>query len=624
MVKAKILILAIILFIFKNLSAQVINIFVPGEIKNAIKNQTRTTTGVPGPNYWQNSVDYKIEVSFDAETGKLVGKQNIVYVNNSPNTLYNIVFNIYPNLFKKGNARDREVNPLDVNDGLIVSKISIDGKPIDLKSKNINFDGTHMDLGLQKPLAQKAKVSIVMEWSFTMPNNTTIRVGKYGTNSWFVGYWYPQIAVYDDIFGWDEVNYDGLHEFYSPFANFDVKITIPASQVVWATGIWQNPGEILNEPFLGRYNEALSSETAVNIVTEEDLNQKITKSEKENTWHFVAQNVPDFSFATADKYLWDGISITTDKKLNKKTFIQTAYNKTSRDFLEVADIAKKTINYLSTVMPAVPFPYPRMTVFNGDDGMEFPMMVNDRSEMFKSATVNLTSHEISHTYFPFYMGINQARYSWMDEGWAQFLPAEFQDKEVSGNSQVSFSASNYSRYAGTSNEMPMMVPSYFLKGYEYYITSYYRPELAYRVLQNLLGRDLFLKGMQEYIRRWNGKYPSPYDFFFTFNEVTKQDLSWYWKPWFFEIAYPDLAINSIEKVQKDYVIEIENLGGLPIPIEINLEFSDASKDTISRTADVWKDGNKKYQLKYSTDKTISHCLLGASWIPDIDKSNNKK
>jgi hypothetical protein len=624
MIKTRILSTIIILLIFKSIIAQEPGIFIPSEIKTAIKNQTRTITGSPGPNYWQNGIDYKIEAGFNPETGKINGKETVTYTNNSPNTIYTLVFNIYPNLFKKGNKRDREVDPNDIHDGLIISKLSIDNKALDLKLKKINFSGTKMMVNLPKSLIPKGKVSVTLEWEFTMPINTTIRVGKYGPNTWFVGYWYPQLAVYDDVFGWDEIDYDGQHEFYSPFANFDVKITMPAKQIVWATGIWQNPAEILNEPYLGRYNEALNSDDVIRIVTNEDLDQKITKSELENVWHFKAENVIDFSFATSDQYLWDGINITIDQKLKKNTFIQSAYKRSSRDFVEVAEIGKKSINYLSTVMPAVPFPYPRMTIFNGDDGMEFPMMVNDRSEMFRSATVNLTSHEISHTYFPFYMGINQSRYSWMDEGWAQFLPAEFQDSEVQGNNQISFSALNYSRYAGNVNEMPMMVPSQFLKGYEYYITSYYRPELAFRVLQNLLGKDLFLKALKEYIRRWNGKYPGPYDFFFTFNDVAKQDLSWYWKPWFFEMAYPDLAINSITKEQNEYVIEIENIGGLPLPIEINLEFSDASKISISKTAEVWKNGNKKIQIRQSSDKTISSCILGTGWIPDTDKSNNRK
>jgi len=606
-----------------NLQSQESNIFVPREVNVAIKNQTRTNKGIPGPKYWQNTVDYKIEANFNAETGKLTGKQTVTYINNSPNSLYMIVFNLYPNLFQKGNPRDREVDPNDVHNGVKISKLIVDGSAIDEKTRRVTYEKTRMSLSLPKALATKGKITMSMEWEMNMQANTKIRVGKYGPNTWFIGYWYPQVAVYDDIFGWDNLDYDGLHEFYSPFANYDVKITSPANQIIWATGIWQNPSEILNSTFLDRFNDALTSDDLIKIIREEDLSTKITKGEKENTWYFKAENVTDFAFATSDKYLWDGVSVVTDKKQNKRTVIQAAYNKTSKDFYEEAVIGRKTIDYLSNVMPAVPFPYPRMTAFNGDDGMEFPMMVNDRSEFSKSETVNLTSHEISHTFFPFYMGINQERYSWMDEGWAMFLPSEFQEEQVAGNNQKASTVFNYIYYAGTSSEMPMMVPSFYMKGFEYYLASYYRPELAYRILQNILGKDLFLKALQEYIRRWNGKYPGPYDFFFTFNDVAKQDLSWFWKPWFFEIATPDLAIKSINKENNDYIIEIEKVGGLPVPVELKIEYTDGTKDTVSKTAEVWKTGNKTIQIKQTTDKTISKCRLGAPWIPDSDISNNQ-
>jgi hypothetical protein len=436
------------LLLFVGLRAQENGLFVSREINNAIKRGTRTENGMPGPNYWQNTADYKIEAEFDPQTGKIKGKQLITYTNNSPNTMYAIFFNLYPNLFKKGNARDREVNPRDIHEGMKISRINVDGTEIDMRTRKPSMEGTKMNLLLPKSLYSKNKVEIEMEWEFTMQSYTQIRVGKYGVNTWFIGYWYPQIAVYDDLFGWDYLDYDGLHEFYSGFANFDVKLTVPGKQIVWATGIWQNPEQILEETYLKRYNEAQKSEKVLNIVKIDDLQKKILKNESRNTYHYVAQNVTDFSFATSDNYLWDGVSVIVDKKQKRSSFIQTAYNKQSTDFYEVAEISKKTIDYLSNVMPAIPFPYPRMTVFNGDGGMEFPMMVNDRSTGSKSETVNLTSHEIAHTYFPFFMGINQERFSWMDEGWAQFLPAEFQDAQVPNNKQVESSAFNYAYYAG--------------------------------------------------------------------------------------------------------------------------------------------------------------------------------
>ena len=615
----------ILTFFFSiSLFAQQNSLFVFREVQNAIRKQTRSLDGKPGPVYWQNKVSYVINVNFDPEAGKIEGKELVKYKNNSPNTLYDLLINLYPNLFKKGNARDRKVEIDDLHSGVIIKKISINNTEIEPYGSACNYDGTTLSISLPVPLWPDKELELVIEWECTLEAKSQIRISKYGENTWFVGYWYPQIAVYDDVFGWDEIDYDGLHEFYSAYADFDVKITLPAKQIVWATGIWQNPAELLNEKYLKRYQKALESENVVHIIHSKDLDEQITTQATANTWHFTAENVTDFSFATSDHYLWDGLSLVVDKENNRKTFIQTAYDKQSLDFYDVAEISKKTVSYLSDSMPGVPFPYPRMTVFNGGGGMEFPMMVNDRSCLGKSATVNLTSHEIAHTYFPFYVGINQERFSWMDEGWAQFLPAEFQEQQVGYNNQAAQSANVYSYYAGTGLEMPMMVPSHFIKGYEYYVGSYYRPELAYRALQDLLGRELFLKSLQEYIHRWNGTYPTPYDFFFTFNDVANEDLGWFWKPWFFEMAYPDLAINEIKNYYEDWEISIENIGGLPVALVLTINYSDGSSEQIIKSARVWKLGNAEVLIKHRTEKQISEIILGNDRIPDTDKRNNRK
>jgi len=617
------------LFLFSQLFvaitfSQTNTLLIQKEFQDAINKASRTLDGKPGQNYWQNEARYKIEADFDPETGKLSGRELIYYKNNSPYTLYSLVINLYPNLFEKGNLRDREVNIADIHSGMLIKSIKVGKKTINPKGSSCRYEGTLLTLSLPTPMWRKDKVLLEIEWEFTMQAKTHIRVGKYGNKTWFIGYWYPQIAVYDDLFGWDDIPYDGLHEFYSPFADYDVKITTPAKNIVWATGIWQNQDSILSEKFLNRYKKAMTSSKVVKIVEEKDLNEQITKSNTKNIWHFKAQNVTDFSFATSDHYLWDGLSVVVDKKNKRETFIQTAYHKKSLDFYEVADISKRTIQYLSESMPAVPFPYPRMTIFNGGGGMEFPMMVNDRSCNSSSATLNLTSHEISHTYFPFYMGINQERFSWMDEGWAQFLPAEFQNEQLNYNDQATQSAYVYSMYAGSNLEVPMMVPSHFMKGYEYYIDSYYRPELAYRTLQDLLGKELFLKGLQEYISRWNGKYPSPYDFFFTFNNVMDEDLAWFWKPWFFEIAWPDMAVASVKNSSGTYEISIKNKGGLPLPIELTINYVNGSIENISESVKVWKVGDDIVTIHHKTKKQIREIKLGNNRIPDTFGSDNKK
>ncbi|RLD69295.1 MAG: peptidase [Bacteroidetes bacterium] len=613
-------------FLFQQFITAQEALFVPNEIQRAVKNGTRTNIGEPGKYYWQNKIKYNIKAHFDPGTGLLKGKENIIYTNKSPYFLSSLVINLYPNLYKKGSKRDKPVHLGDLHDGLIISKIFIDDEEIDPHGEDCYYEGTLLYLSLPTSLQQNKQIKLSIAWEFNMQKTTQLRTGKYGKNTWFIGYWYPQIAVFDDIFGWDEVPYDGLHEFYSPFADYNVTITVPENQLIWATGIWQNPEAILLKKYLKRYNKSLTSDDIVQIIKPEDLNKNTLQTLKTNlhTWHFKANNVIDFAFAISDHYLWDATSLIVDKNTKRRTVINVAYDKNSLDFYDVAKISKKTIQYLSDSMPGIPFPYPRMSVFNGGGGMEYPMMVNDRSESNYKEMIDLTSHEISHTYFPFYMGINQERYAWMDEGWAMFLPSELQDRlaKSKNNAKAAYSTFVYNLYAGNSSEATLMTPSYHIKNYEYYVASYYKPEIAYRILQDLLGKEVFLKAIQSYIHRWNGKYPNPYDFFNTINHVANKDLTWFRKPWFFEFGYPDLGIEKVSQEKTSFNITIEKIGSLPEPIYIKIFYEDDSIAIIKESAEVWKNGNTRYKITHTAKKKIKKLILGNETIPDINKKNN--
>jgi aminopeptidase N len=304
--------------------------------------------------------------------------------------------------------------------------------------------------------------------------------------------------------------------------------------------------------------------------------------------------------------------------------VGAAYNPDSKDFYEVARYGRETVDFLSHQMPGIPFPYPNITVFNGSGGMEFPMMVNDGSYGLSDAA-EVTAHEIAHTYFPFYMGINERKYAWMDEGWAQFLPNDMQFKlkpdAKTTYSPQTYNAIAYSKFSGNQMDMPMMVPSVLLEGTSYGYASYFRPAVAYAMLRNLLGDELFKKALQEYMRRWNGKHPMPYDFFFTFNEVAGEDLSWFWKPWFFDQGYPDLGIKNTATNGKNNLI-IERKGDMPVPIHLKITYTDNTEDTIKETAAIWKDGAREYVVVLSPAKTVKQAQLGNTLIPDSNMANN--
>ena len=608
-------------------SLLIAQIEIPRNVQQAYKKGTRSLDGAPGPNYWQNSSDYTIDVKFIPSERKLIGRQKIIYSNNSNDVLDGIILRVYQDLFKKGSPRDFQVNSADVHDGVVLKKLFIEGIPVDLNDKTkVSQYGTNLNIKLDSSLFfyPKSQNLFEIEWELTLPKFSNIRMGTYDSTSFFVAYWYPQIAVYDDVYGWDEIPYTGTVEFYNDFNNYDVKITVPKNFIVWATGVLQNPKDVFSQEIFERYERAKNSDSIVKIITLEDLesNKLKTKDKDFITYHYKAHYVPDFAFALSDHYLWDASTLVVDKNTNRKTFISAAYKKESKDFYDVAQIARDVIYYFSYEFPQIPYPYPSMTVFNGQGGMEFPMMVNDGSVQTYAAAVGLTSHEIAHTYFPFYMGINEKRFAWMDEGFAVMLPFDLQERYYEDNGPRARNATSYENFAGYDEEMPPITPSFLLSGNAYRVASYRRPGCAFDFLRDMMGNEKFISVLKEFVRLWNGKHPLPYDLFFTFNKYAGEDLTWYFKPWFFEKGVPDLAIENIKLNQNKLSFEIRKIGSIPVPVAIKILFNDNSTKEVYMTARVWKDGNKiSYELK--VDKDPLSIELGSKKIPDVDRTNNE-
>ncbi len=598
--------------------AQSNELHIATEIKQAYKKNTRSKDGKVSPSYWQNRSDYTIKAELNPKTRQLSGEETITYTNNSPDSLAMFVFRLYQDRYKKGANRDEEVALEDLHDGVEIKKMRIDGQEIDLSK--VRRRGTNLLVRLNKYLMPKTQAKIEISWALQIPIGSDGRMGIFGENNYFVAYWFPQMAVYDDISGWDLLNYTGTTEFYNDFGNFDVQLTVPKDFLLWATGVFQNPEEILNEPFLQRYKQAQTSDKVINIVNKEEAKSgNITKNTEKLSYKFKADYVTDFAFATSNNYLWDAGSVVVDNATGRRVTVGAAYKASSRDFYSVAEHGLRSVEFLSKEMPAVPFPYPNLTVFNGTGGMEFPMMVNDGESPSNADEVFVTSHEIAHTYFPFYMGINERKYAWMDEGFAQFLPMDLQVRLAPEMDTKMDNIQNYAYAAGREAEMPMMLPSHQQTGFTYGICSYYRPGTAYVLLRELLGEEVFKKTLKEYIHRWNGKHPMPYDFFYTFEDVSKQNLTWFWKPWFFEIGVPDLAIKSADASGK---IVIEKKGALPIPINLELILEDGSKEYAYESAAIWKDGKTEFTINKKTKKKIKKVLLGSIHTPDNDLNNN--
>ena len=606
-----------------NFLAQNSNLFIPRNIKTAYDKGTRNDSGTPGDNYWQNSVDYKIHVEVVPQEYLVKGSEVIMYKNNSPEKLKELVLRLYPDYYRKGNARDQEIEPDAVTDGMRITKLSINGEPIDLDpaKRSVLRRGTNFGIRLKTALEPNTATIIEVEWNYLLPTKSFRRTGAFDANSSFIAYWYPQISVYDDIDGWDGINYKGVVEFYNEYGNFDVQITTPEKFGVWATGILQNPENVYSKEILERFNQAKSSEKVLNIIKKEDLEKGNVTKTGTLTWHYKAEHISDFAFAMGSEFLWD--ASTLKLKNGKEVFISSVYDKNTKYCEEVTDVARKSIDYFSNELPGVPFPYPTMTIFNfpGEGGMEYPMMANDGILQSRKDMVKVTVHEIAHSYFPFYVGTNEKKYAWMDEGWATFFMLDICDMIESTSKFHERLGRDLSVALGNENELPPMIPTYIMTGDQNAVTiaSYFRPALALELLKNMLGMELFTKCLREYMSRWNGKHPMPYDFFFTFNQVAGENLDWFWNSWFFERGYVDLAIKNVSGKK----ITVEKKGILPVPIALTITYIDNTTETISKPMSVWKTGNTEFDVMVNSSKEIKNVELGNTTIPDTNPKDNK-
>jgi aminopeptidase N len=255
--------------------------------------------------------------------------------------------------------------------------------------------------------------------------------------------------------------------------------------------------------------------------------------------------------------------------------------------------------------------------------MEFPMMVNDTKTDKRSSDIYLTSHEISHSYFPFFMGTNERKYAWMDEGWAVYLPQEFQTRNSGDMDSRERNINNYMKFAGTMLDVPVMVQSYQLKSPSYRVASYQKAACTYDILKDILGKELFTKTLQEYIKRWNGKHPAPYDFFNTFENASGQNLDWFFRPWYFEFGYPDLGIKNAKSDNGKWKIEIEKIGNYPVPVTLTFETTEGKKIEHYESAKIWSKGERTVTIEKQVDGKVISVTLGNKYIPDINQENNK-
>ncbi|MEO1449383.1 MAG: M1 family metallopeptidase, partial [Bacteroidota bacterium] len=537
-------------------------------------------------------------------------------------------------LLKKGGQRDWPFNPDLIGNGVTLHRIKVNGTTIDtadIRNSSSRYGlygrgpiryGTNLILPLRPVLRGDDSVEVEIEWSYIFPDSYRLRMGKYGPSTYFISYWYPQVAVFDDVHGWDLLDYTGSQEMYNDFSDFKVRITVPDTVMVWATGELTNAKKLLQKPVFKRWQHAHKTDTVVQIVGAEDLAADKVLRKDASTWEFNAKQVPDFAFGISDFFHWDASSIEVEP--GRRVLAQAAYNPNNFMYDSCVAISRRVLDELGNTLPGVPYPFPVMTVFNGSGGMEYPMIVNDGPVRDRADMIDLTYHEIAHTYFPFLMGTNERRYSWMDEGWANLFPARmvFREEPSAGDPYERYALSVASQ-AGRESYVPLMTPSSFLEGWVLSQHTYDRPMLAYGYLQDMLGDSLFRVCLKKYIADWQYKHPQPYDFFYSFSATSGQDLDWYWRAWFYEVHEPDLGLALVEQEGTTVTLTVESVGTLPVPVHLKFRLADGSNVERHASPVVWANGQRTWQFSEDFGQAVKSIRLGGSNIADNDLRNNR-
>ena len=604
-----------------NTYAQNIQLYEIREFRKAIKNETRTRTGEPGNKYWQNSSDYTLEVLIDTSKNILKGRGSIVYHNNSPETLKNIHIRLYQDGYKMGSARNFPILAQDIHSGTNIDSLSINGRQYIHFNEPANQSivrrmNTDLYIQLSDSIVPGTSCVIKLAWSFTVPSSPwPRRMGRY-SDDFFIAQWYPQVAVYDDIVGWNIIPHYGLQEFYNDFNNYDVIIEVPEGYMVWATGECDNLGDILDQSVLDNLNEAKKSDSYVAIIDSGSYRNNFLRG---NTWHFRAKHVPDFAFAAATNYLWYGTSFTVDQQIGRRVFVDIAYPEESSFPPNSLQVARDALLWASDSLPGIPFPYSHATSFFNDLGndvsMEFPMIANDMIIPDTGEHMAALAHELFHNYLPFYTGLNETVFGWMDEGWVNFLEYRFKGD---GYSLLENDLAVYPSIAGSIYDHPLFNSTMDESIYNIRILSYIKPAINLMLLEELMGEKAFLEATKDFINTWNGKHPMPYDLFNIFNKHAKDDISWFLKACYFEYGYADLGIESVNGNK----ITIVKKGDIPVPIKLEITFNDDTTEKIYKNPGIWKTGSTEFVVDLKINKSIKKILLGDSMIPDIDMSDN--
>ena len=602
---------------------------VPANFQRAIQRGTRTATGSPGPRYWQQWANYRLTARLLPETKRLEGSAVISYRNNSPDTLRNLHIDLSQNFHRPDVARDEAAEPTQ---GVELKRVAVNNAPLGAGQSGPRYqvNGTRMVILPPAPVLPGGTAEIAIDWAFTIPQKGGgERMGWDSGNLFFLAYWYPQMAVYDDIVGWHPDQFGGTTEFYADHGSYDLTIDAPAGWVVMATGRLTNPEQVLSPTVLQRYQQAMNSDAIVNIVTASELGAAATRAGENGRllWRFTADSVRDVSFSATSQSLWDGARTSVgDRNGDGRadyTMVNAFYRQTATRWKQSTRYSQHSIRFLSEYI-GIPYPWPHMTAVEAGNiiggGMEFPMMtlIGDYNQRSDTALYAVTAHEEGHMWFPMIVSSDERRYSWMDEGTTTFNENQAKRDFYKGINWDLPEQEGYLQISRAGEEGEIMRRSaYHYSPYAYGIASYDKPATVLATLRGLLGEQTFNRGLREYAQRWKYKHPYPWDLWNTFESVSGRDLDWFWSSWYQTTWTLDHAIASVSGA----TITVEDRGRVPMPVHLVITLENGQTERKTVPVEVWLNGATRTTVTASGN--VRRVEIDPERVfPDSNRDNN--
>lgn len=558
----------------------------PPGFESAIAKGTRTREGRPGPKHWTNHAKYTLSAELDPRAARLVGKATMVYENRSPDALDRLVVHCYQDLMKAGAQRTRTVT---ATNGFELIEARLEGK----KVRAVPTD-TRLVVRLPQPLPPGGSTTLEIDYAFDVPKaGTAPRMGHEGDKVFYLGYWYPQFAVYDDVEGWVADPHRGNGEFYMGYADYELRITAPVGYLVRATGELQNPEETLTAAARGRLAQAATTREIVRVITKEDHDKgevTATSADGKLTWRFLAGNVRDAAVSVARTYLWDAThAVVKDKDGPGKDgacTIHAVYEPNSGDWVRAAEYARHTIEFMSARVH--PYPWPHMTACEGiiGGGMEYPMMTICGGRQ----PAGVIAHELCHMWFPMLVGNNEKRFAWQDEGFTTFWTTLCRDDFTKRANGPRRDVLSYAGQVRAGDDVVCMRHADAYGQDDFGFAAYGKPAAVLHQLRGLLGDETFFAAFRRYVADWAYKHPYPHDFFHAFADASKQDLSAYFRTWFFEAWPLDHAIEAVEPKAGRTVVRLIDKGRAVHPCVVEATFADGTTQRQVVPAATWWQG----------------------------------